>query len=51
MSDTVIAVDWGTSAFRAYLLDGTGAIRERRESAGGILRVRGGDFADRKSVV
>lgn len=45
MSDTVIAVDWGTSAFRAYLLDGTGAVRERHESAGGILRVRGGDFA------
>lgn len=45
MSDTVVAVDWGTSAFRAYLLDASGAILERRESAGGILRVRGGDFA------
>ncbi len=41
----VIAVDWGTSTFRAYLLDEAGGIAERRESAGGILRVRGGDFA------
>lgn len=41
----VIAVDWGTSTFRAYLLDAEGGIAERHESAGGILRVRGGDFA------
>ncbi|WP_193368280.1 2-dehydro-3-deoxygalactonokinase [Pelagibius marinus] len=45
MSDSVIAVDWGTSSFRAYLLDAAGGILERREAAGGILRVRGGDFA------
>ncbi len=45
MSDAVIAVDWGTSSFRAYRLDAAGEILERRESAGGILRVRGGDFA------
>lgn len=44
-SRPVIAVDWGTSSFRAYLLDAEGGIAERRESAGGILRVRGGDFA------
>jgi 2-dehydro-3-deoxygalactonokinase len=41
----VIAVDWGTSSFRAYLLDAEGRISERHESAAGILRVRGGDFA------
>ena len=42
---TVIAVDWGTSTFRAYLLDAEGRICDRRESTSGILRVRGGDFA------
>ncbi|HEY9547924.1 MAG TPA: 2-dehydro-3-deoxygalactonokinase, partial [Kiloniellaceae bacterium] len=41
----VIAVDWGTSSFRAYLLDAEGRVSERHESPGGILRVRGGDFA------
>jgi len=45
VSRPVIAVDWGTSSFRAYRLDAGGAIAERHESAGGILRVRGGDFA------
>ncbi len=45
MSRSVIAVDWGTSSFRAYLLDGKGEIVDRQETAGGILRVRGGDFA------
>jgi 2-dehydro-3-deoxygalactonokinase len=45
LSRPVIAVDWGTSTFRAYLLDETGGIAGRRETAGGILRVRGGDFA------
>jgi 2-dehydro-3-deoxygalactonokinase len=45
VSRPIIAVDWGTSSFRAYLLDGEGAIAERQETAGGILRVRGGDFA------
>lgn len=45
MSGAVIAVDWGTSSFRAYRLDAAGEILERRESPGGILRVRGGDFA------
>ena len=45
MSRPVIAVDWGTSSFRAYRLSGTGEILDRQETAGGILRVRGGDFA------
>lgn len=45
MSRSVVAVDWGTSSFRAYRLDAQGAIVDRRETAGGILRVRGGDFA------
>lgn len=45
MTRPVIAVDWGTSSFRAFRLDEQGSIVERHESAGGILRVRGGDFA------
>jgi 2-dehydro-3-deoxygalactonokinase len=44
-SAAVIAIDWGTSSFRAYTLDAEGKILDRRESADGILRVRGGDFA------
>ncbi|MEQ8354606.1 MAG: 2-dehydro-3-deoxygalactonokinase [Kiloniellaceae bacterium] len=42
---SVIAIDWGTSSFRAYALDAAGGIGDRLESADGILRVRGGDFA------
>jgi 2-dehydro-3-deoxygalactonokinase len=45
LSRPVIAVDWGTSSFRAYRLDRAGGIVDQRETAGGILRVRGGDFA------
>ncbi|MEO3430669.1 2-dehydro-3-deoxygalactonokinase [Pelagibius sp. CAU 1746] len=45
MKDCIIGVDWGSSSFRAYLLGPDGEILERREAAGGVLRVRGGDFA------
>jgi 2-dehydro-3-deoxygalactonokinase len=41
----VIAVDWGTSSFRAYVLDDQGGIAARHESPKGILRVSGSDFA------
>lgn len=40
----LLALDWGTSALRAYLLDKNGAIRQSRESADGILNVKDGDF-------
>jgi 2-dehydro-3-deoxygalactonokinase len=40
----LIAVDWGTSNFRAYRLDPAGAIVERISSPRGILGVDGGDF-------
>lgn len=33
----LIGVDWGTTSFRAYLMDADGAILERRDSADGIL--------------
>ena len=40
----MIAVDWGTSSFRAYRLDTAGKVLERREAAAGILTVRDGAF-------
>ncbi|NIA68839.1 2-dehydro-3-deoxygalactonokinase [Pelagibius litoralis] len=40
----VIAVDWGTSSFRAYALGPAGEVRERRETPRGILRVEKGGF-------
>lgn len=40
----MIAVDWGTSSARAYRLAPDGGVLERREGAGGILRVPDGGF-------
>jgi 2-dehydro-3-deoxygalactonokinase len=42
----MIAVDWGTSAFRAYRLDAQGRILDRRSAARGILTVEAGGFAN-----
>ena len=36
---SLVCVDWGTSSFRAYLVDLNGTILEREESARGILTV------------
>ncbi|MFQ5972917.1 MAG: 2-dehydro-3-deoxygalactonokinase [Alphaproteobacteria bacterium] len=41
----LIAVDWGTSNFRGFLLDGGGQVREVSHAELGILQVEGGDFA------
>jgi 2-dehydro-3-deoxygalactonokinase len=41
----LIAVDWGTSNFRAFRLDAQGAIVARCSSPQGILQVGDGDFA------
>lgn len=41
----IIAIDWGTSSFRAYRLDGAGGILERMEAPMGILKVPDRDFA------
>jgi 2-dehydro-3-deoxygalactonokinase len=41
----MIAIDWGTSSLRVYRLDGNGAIVDSRSSAGGILTVADGAFA------
>ncbi len=42
----MIGVDWGTSNFRAFLLDAEGNIFDRRKAACGVLHVAGGRFAD-----
>jgi 2-dehydro-3-deoxygalactonokinase len=41
----LIAVDWGTSSFRAYLIDDKGGIADRRDVGRGILSVSDLDFA------
>lgn len=42
----MIAVDWGTSSFRAYRVRDDGTIQEQRNSGEGLLSVQGGRFAD-----
>lgn len=42
----LIALDWGTTSLRAYLVGAEGAVLERRQSAEGIRNVRGGAFAE-----
>jgi 2-dehydro-3-deoxygalactonokinase len=45
MSDlAAILVDWGTTNFRAWLVDGDGKVMERSEAAGGIMQVPAGGF-------
>lgn len=41
----VIAVDWGSSNRRAYLIDRDGALLERREDGVGVLTGQAGDYA------
>ena len=40
----MIAIDWGTTSFRAYRLDSKGAILETRSAPKGILAVPAGGF-------
>lgn len=40
----LIAVDWGTTSFRAWLVDGVGTIVDRIEAPSGILQVADGNF-------
>lgn len=40
----MIAIDWGTTSFRAYRLDRAGAIVESRAAPAGILSVASGQF-------
>ena len=41
----LIALDWGTTSLRAYLLGDDGVVLERRSEPMGILQVPGRDFA------
>lgn len=40
----LIAIDWGTSSFRAWAMTAEGEVLDARESGSGILAVEGGDF-------
>jgi 2-dehydro-3-deoxygalactonokinase len=42
----LIAIDWGTSNFRAFRLNDAGEILERRSYPSGVLRVEEGRFAE-----
>ncbi len=44
MSGRFIALDWGTTSFRAYLADVAGGIGESNSAPEGILAVKDGDF-------
>lgn len=44
MTGRLIALDWGTSSFRAYLLGADGSVLQRRSAASGILSVQDGRF-------
>lgn len=41
----MIAIDWGTTNFRAFLLRGDGTVLDSRTSTAGLLNVPGKDFA------
>lgn len=41
---TLISLDWGTSALRAYLLDPQGHVLDKRSASKGIMQVQDGDF-------
>jgi 2-dehydro-3-deoxygalactonokinase len=42
----MLAIDWGTTSFRAYRLDAAGRIMESRSAPAGILTIDNGMFAD-----
>ena len=44
-SPALIALDWGTSSLRAWLLGDDGAVLDSRTSADGIMQVTGGAYA------
>lgn len=46
MAPSMIAVDWGSSAFRAYLLDQRGIILARKSSDDGVFLIKEGRFSE-----
>ncbi|HEX2941290.1 MAG TPA: 2-dehydro-3-deoxygalactonokinase, partial [Rhodopila sp.] len=47
----LIALDWGTSSLRAYLIGGSGRILDRRTEPWGIMQVPAGEFAARFDTI
>lgn len=47
----LIALDWGTTSLRAYLLDGSGAVLDRRAEQEGIMHLPPGGFAEAFAMV
>lgn len=45
-NDLLIALDWGTSSLRAYLLGADGRVLDQREAAAGIMHVAAGAYRD-----
>lgn len=45
MTARLVALDWGTSSLRAWLLGDAGAVLAEKSAPLGILKVRNGDFA------
>ncbi|CAH2602918.1 putative 2-dehydro-3-deoxygalactonokinase DgoK1 [Rhodovastum atsumiense] len=45
VAPSLVALDWGTSSLRAYLLGPDGAVLDRRAGPWGIMQVQAGDFA------
>jgi 2-dehydro-3-deoxygalactonokinase len=46
MAQGFIAVDWGTTSFRAYLVDGEGRVTAQTAAPEGILAVKDGKFEE-----
>ncbi len=40
----LVAIDWGTSSFRAYLVDAAGKVLQKTVAEKGILSVENGSF-------
>ena len=47
----LIAIDWGTTAARAYVLDGAGTVTGTRSAPLGVQHVQDGRFADALSAL
>ena len=41
----LVALDWGTTSLRAWLLDGLGRVLDSARAPRGVMQVAGGDFA------
>lgn len=44
MTSSFIGLDWGTTSFRAYLVDGDGVVKDQIAAPEGILAVKNGAF-------